>query len=185
VGRLSKPARRAVSGYLPYMSVDPTNAARRCPESNPDFQSAELVSSRWTMSPQLFLVCSSLRRSRISRSSLALNRPLALPIHRKLVHMVHRTFRRRLPAVFRRRLIVDRPGNRTPISWLQARCLPVGPAAQVSRGPSGNRTRSPSLPRRCAAGTPTDLRVIPAGVEPALSCTSRRRLRHWTTGSCQ
>ena len=125
-------------------------------ESNPDFQSAELVSSRWTMSPQLSLPRSSLRRSRISRSSLALNRPFALPIHRKLVHMVHRTFRRRLPAVFRRRLIVDRPGSRTPISWLQARCLPVGPAAQVSRGPSGNRTRSPSLPRRCATGTPTD-----------------------------
>ena len=26
---------------------------------------------------------------------------------------------------------VDRPGNRTPISWLQARHLPVGRAAQV------------------------------------------------------
>jgi hypothetical protein len=26
----------------------------------------------------------------------------------------------------------------------------------LSRGPSGNRTRSPSLPRTCAAGTPTD-----------------------------
>ena len=25
--------------------------------------------------------------------------------------------------------------------------------------------------------------VIPAGIEPALSCTSRRRLRRWTTGS--
>jgi hypothetical protein len=32
----------------------------------------------------------------------------------------------RLPSVS-----VDRPGNRTPISWLQARCLPVGPAARI------------------------------------------------------
>ena len=27
------------------------------------------------------------------------------------------------------------------------------------------------------------VRVIPAGIEPALSCMSRRRLRRWTTGS--
>ena len=53
------------------------------------------------------------------------------------------------------------------------------------RGPSGNRTRSPSLPRRYAAGTPTDLQVIPDGIEPSLSWVSSRRLRHWTTGSCQ
>src|SRR5688572_20960099 len=33
------------------------------------------------------------------------------------------------PATFR--LSVDRPGNRTPISWLQARHLPVGRAAHV------------------------------------------------------
>ena len=60
------------------------------------------------------------------------------------------------------------------------------------RGPSGNRTRSPSLPRTCASGTPTDhfARVIPAGIELALSCrprlrrgARRRRLRRWTTGS--
>jgi hypothetical protein len=34
------------------------------------------------------------------------------------------------PATFR--LSVDRPGNRTPISWLQARHLPVGRAAHLS-----------------------------------------------------
>ena len=126
-------------------------------ESNPDFQSAELVSSRWTMSPQLSLLRSSLRRSRISRSSLALNRPFALPIHRKLVHMVHRTFRRRLPAVFRRRLIVDLMGVEPITPTLQGSVAPNGMQAHSSRGPSGNRTRSPSLPRRCATGTPTDL----------------------------
>ena len=33
----------------------------------------------------------------------------------------------------------------------------------VARGLSGNRTRSPSLPRTCAAGTPTDHRVSDPG----------------------
>ena len=57
--------------------------------------------------------------------------------------------------------------------------------AHIFRGPSGNRTRSPSLPRTCAAKTPTDRSssVIPAGIEPALSCMSRRHLHRWTTGS--
>jgi hypothetical protein len=40
--RLSRAARPTVSGYLPEWTHR---------ESNPDFQSAELVSSRWTMSP--------------------------------------------------------------------------------------------------------------------------------------
>ena len=35
-----------------------------------------------------------------------------------------------------------------------ARATPRGPCSV--EGPSGNRTRSPSLPRRCATGTPTD-----------------------------
>ena len=38
---------------------------------------------------------------------------------------------------------VDRPGNRTPISWLQARHLPVGRAAQLSEVRLGIE---PSLP---------------------------------------
>lgn len=48
------------------------------------------------------------------------------------------------------------PGTRTPISWVQTKCLPLGPAARTSRGPSGSWTRPSSLPRRCAAETPTD-----------------------------
>src|SRR6266852_6825681 len=40
--RLSRAARPTISGYLPEWTHR---------ESNPDFQSAELVSSRWTMSP--------------------------------------------------------------------------------------------------------------------------------------
>ena len=102
--RFSKPARRAVSGYLPYQWTHR--------ESNSDFRHARAVSSRWTMSP--------------SRS-------------------------------------VDRPGNRTPISWLQARHLPVGRAAHIQsevrlgieRAPP--RSGGPSaLPRRRAATAPTD-----------------------------
>ena len=42
--RLSRAARPTVSGYLPYCQWTHR-------ESNPDFQPAELVSSRWTMSP--------------------------------------------------------------------------------------------------------------------------------------
>ena len=48
------------------------------------------------------------------------------------------------------------PGSRTPITWVQTKRPPIERAAHFARGPSGNRTRSPSLPRRCAAGTPTD-----------------------------
>ena len=49
------------------------------------------------------------------------------------------------PAAFRSESPpVDRPGNRTPISWVQARCLPVGPAAHrlatSPHHPGGNRT---------------------------------------------
>ena len=69
--RISSAVRPTVSGYLPF------EWSHR--ESNPDFQHAMLVSSRWTMTP----CCSS-----------------------------------------------GPPGNRTPISWLQTRCLPVGPTPQ-------------------------------------------------------
>lgn len=50
VARFSKPARRAVSGYLPYVF--------KCQwtdrELNPDFRHARAVSSRWTISPFVF-----------------------------------------------------------------------------------------------------------------------------------
>jgi hypothetical protein len=74
VARFSKPARPAVSGYLPNVRhvvgrISNPSGQRRTdwksvlqPEwthrgSNPDFQSAELVSSRWTMSPVLNAEC--------------------------------------------------------------------------------------------------------------------------------
>ena len=69
------------------------------------------MSSRWTISPfRSHSYSLSRRRSRISRSSFSLNRPLAFPIHRNDVHIVQRTFRRRFPAVLRRRFIVERRG---------------------------------------------------------------------------
>ncbi len=92
--------------------------------------------------------------------------------------------RRVIPLDHRPAFVVSGPpGTRTPITWVQTKRLPFGPAALTTRGPSGSRTRSSSLPRRCAAETPTDHRVIPAGIEPALSWLSPRRLCHWTTGS--
>jgi hypothetical protein len=75
------------------------------------------------------------------------------------------------------------PGTRTPITWVQTKRLPLGPAALASRGPSGTRTGL--LPYRGSVPprTPTDHRVIPDGLEPSLSWLSPRRLRLWTTGS--
>ena len=129
VARFSKPARRAVSGYLPYVS--------KCQwtdrELNPDFRHARAVSSRWTISP----------------------------------------------------FAIQWTAWESITQILQGSVASIGMQAHSSRGPFGSRTRSPSLPQTCATGTPTDhfFRVIPAGIEPALSCMSRRRLRRWTTGS--
>ena len=46
---------------------------------------------------------------------------------------------------------------------LQGSVAASGMQALTSRGPSGNRTRPPSLPRRYAAGTPTDHRFSDPG----------------------
>ena len=150
VARFSKPARRAVSGYLPYVF--------KCQwtdrELNPDFRHARAVSSRWTISPFVF-----------QWTAWESN-----PSHRPCKGQSPPTACR--PAVFFKLL--------SPSAFILA-----NRSAASVEGPSGSRTRSPSLPRTCAAGTPTDhvSQVIPAGIEPALSCMSRRRLRRWTTGS--
>ncbi len=127
VARFSRPARRAVSGYLPY--------------------SFHRVESRGI-------------------------EPRFPPCHSGVFPLDHDP-------------VSGAPGNRTPITWVQAKCLPVRPASRISRGPSGNRTRSPSLPQTCAARTPTDhlLKVIADGIEPSISWLSPRRLRRWTTRS--
>ena len=78
------------------------------------------------------------------------------------------------------------PGSRTPISGVQSRCRPVGPAARLKRGTGREPTgRSPRLKvrPRIERGLPPYrggvlpehlqtgfLGVVPAGLEPALSC---------------
>jgi hypothetical protein len=55
-------------------------------------------------------------------------------------------------------------GNRTHHTDLaRISRLPWYMPARFVRGPSGSRTRSPSLPRTCATGTPTDRRVSDPG----------------------
>jgi hypothetical protein len=53
--------------------------------------------------------------------------------------------------------------------------------AGPSRGPSGTRTRPASLPRKRAAKTPTDRRVIPDGLEPASPCSQSTWVRRYPT----
>ena len=87
----------------------------------------------------------------------------------------------RLPSVSS----VDRRGIEPRLPGCKPSVFPLDQRPVYPRGPFGNRTRSSSLPRRRAAGTPTDhfASVIPDGVEPSLSWLSPRRLRRWTTGS--
>jgi hypothetical protein len=80
---------------------------------------------------------------------------------------------------------VDRRGIEPRLPGCKPSVFPLDQRPVYPKGPFGNRTRSSSLPRRRAAGTPTDhfAIVIPDGVEPSLSWLSPRRLRRWTTGS--
>ena len=86
---------------------------------------------------------------------------------------------------------VDRPGNRTPISSVQTRHLPVGRAAHVvcqrsvwELNPVFRHTKA-----ACSLSTYRPkwlpISVIPDGIEPSLSWLSPRRLCRWTTGSSQ
>ena len=105
-------------------------------------------------------------------------------------------------------------GNRTRIPATPGRCLPVGRSARLFQwtawesNPSHRPCKGQSPPTACRpvikrsardlnpAFRPTTTAcrlkhlqtscgVIPAGIEPALSWMSARRLRRWTTGSCQ
>jgi hypothetical protein len=98
------------------------------------------------------------------------------------------------------------PGNRTPITWVQTRRLPIGLAARVNcvvvlsvlcpfsslsfqffiisaRGPFGNRTRSSSLPKTRATGALTDLFIEQSMMESNHRSSARRAdavpLDHW------
>ena len=156
VARFSKPARRAVSGCLPY--VFKRQWTHR--ESNPDFQSAELVSSRWTMSPFVF------------QWTAWESNPS------------HRPCKGQSP-----------PTACRPVCCFERSVRESNPVSVLTTDVCCRNTYRPSCmvapqlawTRRCSVESREDAtstrKVIPAGIEPALSCMSRRRLRRWTTGS--
>ena len=121
-------------------------------ESNPDYRHARAVSSLWTMSPfGLYSYSLSRCRSRISRSSFSLKRPLAFPIHRKAVHIVQRTFRRRFPAVLRRRLIVERRGIEPRLPGCKPSVFPLDQRPEIQEVRPGIE---PGLPPYHSGGPP-------------------------------
>ena len=72
-------------------------------------------------------------------------------------------------------------------SWVQARRLPVGPAAHQPN-PEVRPGVEPGLRPYHGRVRPEHLqtfstKVIPDGIEPSISWMSARRLCHWTTGS--
>ncbi len=129
VARFSKPARRAVSGYLPYVSVDPLGIEPRFP------------------------AC----------------RAGVVP--------------------FDHEPLSGASGNRTPIAWVQAKRLPVGPTPhiflqEVRPGiEPGPRPYHRRVQPKHLQTILLNITVIPDGVEPSLSWVSSRRLSRWTTGS--
>ena len=173
---------------LPRTPRTPYCFERKARESNPDFRHATPVSSRWTISPcdsQSYSL--SRPRSRISRSSFSLNRPLAFPFHRNAVHIVQRTFRRRFPAVLRRRFIVERRGIEPRLPGCKPSVFPLEQRPKIQEVRPGIE---PGLPPYHSGVRPQHLqtslsKVIPAEIEPTLSWMSAKRLRRWTTGSCQ
>ena len=78
------------------------------------------------------------------------------------------------------------PGNRTPIAWVQAKRLPIGPAAHIIERsvPESNRIFL-LTEEACCQNTyrPLSTTVIPDGLEPSSSWLSPRRLCRWTTES--
>ncbi len=102
-------------------------------ESNPDYRHAMAVSSRWTMPPSVFVVCfKSLTISNLSfvfgfESSLRVSHPAKRCTHRE----AHATpsFASSLSSSTHS----GAPGSRTPITWVQAKCLPVRPASRCSQ----------------------------------------------------
>ncbi len=134
VARFSKPARRAVSGYLPKL---PQWTHR---ESNPDYRHAIAVSSRWTMSP----VCS------VDRMGVE-------PGHRPKVG----------PPTLQGSVAPDG----MPARSSQRSVRELNPVSVLTTDVCNQNTYRPNI------------QVIPDGLEPSLSCMSRRRLRLWTTGS--
>jgi hypothetical protein len=139
VARFSKPARQAVSGYLP-------NCQWTHRESNPDCQSAELESSRWTMSP---CFCSGPDGNRTHHTDLA--RISRLPWY--------------MPA----RVSEVRPGLEPDLPPYHGGVLPQHLQTIIFSDPGQNRTAV--LLGVIQASSPLDhgimFQVTEAGVEPA------------------
>jgi hypothetical protein len=124
--RLSRTARRTVSDYLPFEWTHR--------ESNPGLRPAEPVSFRWTMGPSFF-DCAQWTAGEsnpdLRRAMPASSRWTSSPVEKK-----------------------NWSGNRIPMLRVPSRER-IRPS-RSHKGPPENRTRSPSLPKRCAAGTPAD-----------------------------
>ncbi len=125
-------------------------------ELNPDFQSAELVSSRWTMAPSV--VSFPFEPTTVSHLLFILCLETAFRVAHPPMGRTHgATY---VSATFASSSSSSAhsgpPGSRTPITWVQTKRPPIERAALCLRGPSGTRTRSSALPRRRAASTPTD-----------------------------
>ena len=153
-------------------------------ELNPDFQHAELASSRWTMAPSV--VSFLFEPATVSYLLFILRLETSFRIAHPPMGGTHTAphVSATFASVFSSSAHSGPAGESNPDLLVAGQVSSRWSSRPSSQTSVRESTRSPSLPRRCATGTPTDRRVIPAGIEPALSCTSRRRLRHWTTGPC-
>ncbi len=133
-------------------------------DSNPDCRHARAVSSRWTMSPKVERRGIEPRLPGCKPSVFPLDHepvwflfvfvePLTVP-HFTFVLFLESPFGVSHPPKgsthcathlsaafscgFTSSVHSGAPGNRTPITWVQAKRLPVGPAPRDSKGPSGN-----------------------------------------------
>ena len=180
VARFSKPARRAVSGYLPYMSVDP-------PGIEPGFPVCR--TGVFPLDHEPSVVSSPFQPATIPHLPFILGLESTLGVAHPPKAGAH-----------------GAPDISATFASGFSSSAHSGPAGEsnpdllVAGQVSSRWTSRPSFKRSVRESNPVpvpttyvccrntyrpSVQVIPAGVEPALSCTSRRRLRHWTTGPCQ
>ena len=124
---------------------------------NPDFRHAMAVSSRWTMTPSV--------ERRGIEPRLPGCKPSVFPLDQR-------------PVVYKRSVRELNPvsgTDRQDVGW-----------SATTAACCRNTYRPILFPATAFALHPRKLgglSCFPAGIEPALSCMSGRRLRHWTTGS--
>ena len=168
------------------MSVSPSSRKRKVGESNPPTPfPGQLVSNQSPKPVRLPSVLSGLTGNRTRPVLLKKGPPRQGGVSHPPKCSTHRAthLSAALSSGFTSSVHSGAPGNRTPITWVQAKCLPVRPASRCLQ--EVRPGIEPDLPPYQGGVLPKHLqtRVIPAGIEPALSCMSRRRLRRWTTGS--